>query len=64
MRKMTQEEEKKFWLHINVKQIQNACEILGKVKLYQFEKEDKDAFIDAVKILDDLVKKYDVEEKS
>jgi hypothetical protein len=62
MRKMTQEEEQKAWLNLNVKKLKNAVKELGHIRLYQFEKDDKDAFIDAVKILDGLVEKYDEEE--
>lgn len=46
------------WIQYNVNKIIFASNILGAVRLYKFDKEDKDKFIDAVKILDGLISKY------
>ena len=62
MRKMSREEEQAAWLRLNVSKLKKATEELGHVRLYQFEKEDKDAFIEAVKTLEALVEKYEENE--
>ena len=46
------------WVQYNVDKIIFASNILDGVRIYKFEKEDKDKFIDAIKILDGIIHKY------
>lgn len=55
---MTAEEEKKMWLRFNIDKLIKANEILGSVRLYQFETEDKDKFIESMSCLMNLIDKY------
>jgi len=55
---MSESESKRLWQKVNVRKINKALDMMGGVRLYHFEKPDKDAFLDATIVLQKLIDKY------
>ncbi len=51
-------QDRDFWVKYNCDRIKEAETILGPVRMYQFDQEDKDKFLEAMKTFKDIVAKY------